>query len=185
MKCVQLKDSLSPQVTRRSSHPHSTGPAHSLKENRKKKCTSGQFFPRSEIFAYSARTQHRGVTLKRGFCWLPSLTPQKYIQPPSPSALLEVVHANCLVYDTPKDRITWEADRCNRPENHHRHRLLETQWNTASALWLKVWPPSCNTCCLSYNASLKWQKLQPQLESVSKMLRENVAISIWTKSTQR
>lgn len=104
---------------------------------------------------------------------------------PPPPALLEVVHANCLVYDTPKDRITWEADKCNRPENHHRHRLLETQWNTASALWLKVWPPSCNSCCLSYNAALKRQKLRPQLDSASKMLRENVAISIWTKSIQR
>lgn len=61
MKCVQLKDSLSPRVTRRSSRPHSTRPAHT------EKCMSGQvfFFP-PKHFAHSARTQRRRLTLWMG-----------------------------------------------------------------------------------------------------------------------
>lgn len=159
------------------------------KQKKKKKSVRAvSFFLAPKIFAHSARTQRRRVTPKKGVL-LATVTYTSEVRPnlppTPPSALLEVVHANCLVNDTTKDRITWKADKCNRPENHHRHRPLETQWNTASALWLKVWPLSCKSCCLSYNAALKRQKLRPRLDSASKMLRENVAISIWTKSIQR
>lgn len=90
MKCVQLKDSLSPRVTRRSSRPHSTRPAHSFRENRKVYERSGFFFsPPPKHFAHSARTQRRRLTLWMGSVGYHYIHLRSTSKPPG-FALLEV-----------------------------------------------------------------------------------------------
>lgn len=171
MKCVQLKDSLSPRVTRRSSRPHSTGPAHSFRENRKVYDWSGVFFVRPRLapkhFAHSARTHRRRLTL-----WMGSVgyhyTPLRRTSKPASLAPLEVGGRHFFGNMT-----LWQIELLGGgwTQASRKAWCSEKQWNIVSELWLQVRERFSNSGCISPNAAIQQQNVQPQNNVSGKMLQ--------------